>query len=102
MNSMYFTEEHQLFRASFRDFLQKEVVPHIDKWEKTGKLPKYTDSLIRVFFIAHSDGHEKVRNLVNAMNQTEQVIHLIMKETSKGWSYSEEIKVKKRSLEKTG
>lgn len=35
------------------------------------------------------------------MNHTEQVIHLIMKETSKGWSYSEEIKVKKRNLEKT-
>ena len=73
----------------------------VAKWEKTGKLPKYADSLIRVFFIAHSDGHEKVRNLVNAMNHTEQVIHLIMKETSKGWSYSEEVKVKKRSLEKT-
>ena len=35
MNSMYFTEEHQLFRASFRDFLQKEVVPYIEQWEKT-------------------------------------------------------------------
>ena len=34
MNSMYFTEEHEAFRASFKVFLQKEVVPHIDKWEK--------------------------------------------------------------------
>lgn len=31
---MYFTEEHEAFRVSFKDFLQKEVVPHIDKWEK--------------------------------------------------------------------
>jgi acyl-CoA dehydrogenase len=36
MNSMYFTEEHSAFRQSFRDFLQKEVVPFIDKWEKQG------------------------------------------------------------------
>ncbi len=41
MNSMYFTEEHQLFRESLRDFLKKEVVPHIDKWEKTGIIDRF-------------------------------------------------------------
>ncbi len=41
MNSMYFTEEHEVFRASFKDFLQKEVVPHIDKWEKTGTIERF-------------------------------------------------------------
>ncbi|WP_396637192.1 acyl-CoA dehydrogenase family protein [Maribacter sp. R77961] len=41
MQSMYFTEEHQLFRQSLQDFLQKEVVPHIDKWEETGTIDKF-------------------------------------------------------------
>lgn len=41
MNSMYFTEEHELFRQSFRDFLHKEVVPHIEKWEKTGAIERF-------------------------------------------------------------
>ena len=41
MESMYFTEEHQLFRNSLRDFLQKEVVPHIEKWEKTGTIERF-------------------------------------------------------------
>jgi len=41
MNSIYFTEEHQLFRTSLRDFLQKEVVPHIEKWEKTGTIERF-------------------------------------------------------------
>ena len=41
MSSMYFTEEHEAFRASFKDFLQKEVVPFIDKWEKTGTIEKF-------------------------------------------------------------
>jgi len=41
MNSLYFTEEHQLFRESFRDFLQKEVVPHIEKWEKSGTIERF-------------------------------------------------------------
>jgi len=41
MSSMYFTEEHEAFRASFKDFLQKEVVPHIEKWEKTGTIDRF-------------------------------------------------------------
>ena len=38
---MYFTEEHQVFRESFKDFLQKEVVPHIENWEKTGEIERF-------------------------------------------------------------
>lgn len=41
MNSIYFTEEHQLFRESLRDFLNKEVVPHIEKWESTGSIERF-------------------------------------------------------------
>ena len=37
---MYFTEEHESFRASFKEFLQKEVVPFVDEWEKNGQVPK--------------------------------------------------------------
>ena len=37
---MYFTEEHDFFRKSFADFLRKEVVPHIDEWEKTGTIDR--------------------------------------------------------------
>ncbi len=41
MNTMYFTEEHQLFRESLQDFLNKEVVPYIDKWESTGNIERF-------------------------------------------------------------
>ncbi|MBE9491010.1 MAG: acyl-CoA dehydrogenase family protein [Bacteroidetes bacterium] len=41
MNGMYFTEEHQLFRKSLQDFLKKEVVPHIEKWEKNGTIERF-------------------------------------------------------------
>ncbi|WP_047544990.1 acyl-CoA dehydrogenase family protein [Psychroserpens sp. Hel_I_66] len=41
MTNRYFTEEHELFRQSLKDFLQKEVVPHIDKWEKTGHIERF-------------------------------------------------------------
>ena len=40
MNDYYFTEEHHLFRDSLRQFLQKEVVPHIDEWEEARRIPR--------------------------------------------------------------
>ena len=40
MSGMYFTEEHKLFRKSLKDFLYKEVVPHIDEWEETGTIDR--------------------------------------------------------------
>lgn len=41
MSKRYFTEEHDLFRKSFQDFLKKEVVPHIEKWEETGTIERF-------------------------------------------------------------
>lgn len=41
LETLYLSEEHQNFRKSFRDFLQKEVVPHIEKWEKTGDIERF-------------------------------------------------------------
>ncbi|HET8735880.1 MAG TPA: acyl-CoA dehydrogenase family protein [Pricia sp.] len=41
MQSRYFTEEHRLFRESLQDFLRKEVVPHIEKWEETGQIESF-------------------------------------------------------------
>lgn len=41
MQSIYFSEEHHLFRESLKNFLQKEVVPHVDKWEEEGKIERF-------------------------------------------------------------
>jgi len=40
MISSYLSEEHNLFRESLQQFLQKEVVPNIEEWEKTGNIDK--------------------------------------------------------------
>lgn len=54
-------------------------------WEKTGRVPKFADTLIRVLYAAQANGDEKVKNIIHAMNDTERTIHLVLKETSKGW-----------------
>ena len=33
-------EEIELFRSNARKFLEKEVLPHYDRWEKDGILPR--------------------------------------------------------------
>ncbi|MFN8259450.1 MAG: acyl-CoA dehydrogenase family protein [Chitinophagales bacterium] len=40
LESYYLTEEHELFRKTLRDFLDKEVVPFVDQWEEDKRLPK--------------------------------------------------------------
>ena len=37
----YLTEEHKLFREGLRSFLEKEVVPHLDKWEAEGHIERF-------------------------------------------------------------
>ena len=36
MRRTLLTEEHKLFRDSFRHFVEKEMVPYIEQWEKDG------------------------------------------------------------------
>jgi len=40
MEILNYTEEHNLFRERLRAFLEKEVSPYADQWEKDGIVPK--------------------------------------------------------------
>ncbi len=40
MKNYYFNQDHEMFRQGLRDFLQREVVPFIDKWEEDQRIPK--------------------------------------------------------------
>lgn len=35
-----FSEEHEMWRESVRKFVEKEIVPHHDRWEKEGIVPR--------------------------------------------------------------
>jgi alkylation response protein AidB-like acyl-CoA dehydrogenase len=40
MRRTIFEDEHDLFRASFRQFLEKELVPHVERWEREGVMDR--------------------------------------------------------------
>ncbi len=35
-----FAEHHEMFRASVRAFVEREVAPHVEAWEAAGRIPK--------------------------------------------------------------
>lgn len=39
MRSIHFNEEHEMFRRSVREFLQTEVAPQADHWERARSIP---------------------------------------------------------------
>ncbi|MCX8123771.1 MAG: acyl-CoA dehydrogenase family protein [Spirochaetes bacterium] len=38
--SIQFTQEHEIFRQTVRKFFETEVMPHYDKWEEEGIVPR--------------------------------------------------------------
>ncbi|MEZ4361232.1 MAG: acyl-CoA dehydrogenase family protein [Kofleriaceae bacterium] len=38
---MKFTEEHQQIRRTMREFVEKELNPHVDEWERAGEFPAH-------------------------------------------------------------
>jgi acyl-CoA dehydrogenase len=41
MEIIPYQEEHIIFRNTFRKFLEKEIVPHVDQWEEEGIVPRW-------------------------------------------------------------
>jgi citronellyl-CoA dehydrogenase len=37
----YFTPEHEMFRSQIRKFVESELAPHADEWEKEGIFPRW-------------------------------------------------------------
>ncbi len=40
MNSIYFSEEHNMLRDQIRRFVEQKVMPIAEDWEETGKIPR--------------------------------------------------------------
>lgn len=60
----------------------------IARWEKHGRLPRWADKMIRVLYLAHADGDQKVSSVVNRITTVERLINqkIVVKEVrNKGW-----------------
>lgn len=60
----------------------------IARWEKTGKVPKWADKLVRLLYEAHADGHETIRHVVARINDIDRLTnqHITLEATPQGWA----------------
>jgi acyl-CoA dehydrogenase len=36
-----FNEQHEMFRATVRSFVEKEIMPQVEEWEQAGRMPRW-------------------------------------------------------------
>jgi DNA-binding transcriptional regulator YiaG len=60
----------------------------VARWEKSGKVPKWADKLVRLLYTAHADGHETISTVVNRINDVDRLVNqrITLKATTRGWA----------------
>lgn len=60
----------------------------IARWEKSGKVPKWANRMIRVVYEAHADGNTTIRRVVGRINDVDRLVNqrIVLEQTKKrGW-----------------
>lgn len=59
----------------------------IARWEKSGRLPKWADKLVRLLYLAHADGDLPIRRAVERIQTVERLVgqRIVVKESRGRW-----------------
>jgi DNA-binding transcriptional regulator YiaG len=60
----------------------------VARWEKTGRVPKWADKLIRLVYAAHANGNEPIRRAIERARTVERLTsqRILVKESKHGWT----------------
>jgi len=60
----------------------------VARWEKTGKVPKWADKLVRLLYAAHADGNETIQSVVPRINDVDRLVNqnITLEATNEGWT----------------
>lgn len=60
----------------------------VARWEKTGKVPKWADKLIRLVFVAKAKGNEPICRAIERARTVERLVRqkIVVQESSRGWT----------------
>jgi len=62
-------------------------------WEKTGRVPKMADTMMRLIYVAHTDDDARVKQIVTTLNETERFC-MTLRETKRGWRATTEARAR--------
>lgn len=59
----------------------------VAKWEKSSKVPKTADRMIRLIYLEHIGGNVRIRSTIEAIAHTDQAEHdeIVVEEAPDGW-----------------
>ena len=59
----------------------------VARWEKSGRVPRWADKLVRLLYAAKSDGNEPICQAVERLQTVDRLIHhkIIIREGKQGW-----------------
>lgn len=77
--SPYYDESHDALAASIRRFVEREIAPHIDQWEKDGELPRELHKkaaeagILGLRYPAEYGGHDEGFDIFHSLIVTEEL-----------------------------
>jgi putative transcriptional regulator len=62
----------------------------VARWEKTGKVPKWADKLVRLMYLAQAQGNEPISSAVERVKTVERLVkqRIVVKESRGQWKPS--------------
>lgn len=59
----------------------------VARWEKTGRVPKWADKLLRLLYVAHAAGNEPICRAVERIRTVERLVkqRIVLKDSRGGW-----------------
>ena len=62
----------------------------VARWEKTGKVPKWSDKLVRLVYLAQAQGNEPISSAVERVKTVERLVkqRIVVKESRGQWKPS--------------
>lgn len=59
----------------------------VARWEKTSRVPRWADKLVRLLFAAHAEGHQPIAKAVDRLKTVERLVRqkIVIKESRGRW-----------------
>lgn len=59
----------------------------VARWEKSGRLPRWADKLVRLLYLAHAEGNVPIRRAVERINTVERLVgqRIVVEEARGKW-----------------
>ena len=56
-------------------------------WERTGRVPKWADKMIRLIWRAREEGNEPIQRAIDRLNDIDRLLNqrIVLEETRRGW-----------------